>query len=148
MRRGAFVALVAAATLIAAGCGSSSHALTRTQLANRAEAICKRLNRETLALYRSISAGHDVQDPTLARVVEEVAARQRQAVAQLDALEPPSGVAARYDQFNAAMQAVVRMQRPAEALIGGDDPQLQSRGLQMGKALRLAKDIGIPHCPS
>jgi len=148
MRRGVSVALAAVAVLVAAGCGSSSQPLTRSQLASRAEAICHRVNQQTLALYRSVQGSRSADKAALARVLSEVAARQRAAVKQLDALEPPSTVKARYQQFNAAMHAVVSMQRPASAIVGGDDPQLEERGVQMGKALRLAKGIGIEHCPS
>jgi uncharacterized protein with von Willebrand factor type A (vWA) domain len=97
-RRLAAIAL-AATTLAASGCGSSSKPLTRAELTAKANAICKTVS--TKISSKTIKTQQDI-----ARVATELASFEQTALTQLSKLVPPAKLENDWKQFVAGAQTL------------------------------------------
>jgi hypothetical protein len=84
-----------AAALTASGCGgSSSKALTRAELTQKADAICKRVNVKLGATSGQVKTQAD-----LARLAPQLVSFEQGALAELSKLVPPSNLASDWKEI-------------------------------------------------
>jgi hypothetical protein len=94
---------IAAATLLASGCGGSSgssRSLTRAELTAKANAICRRVNaRLTSSLLRN--------PQELARIAPRMVTFEQTALTELTNLNPPASLANDWQQIVAGAETLV-----------------------------------------
>lgn len=98
---------VAAAMLVAGGCGSASKPLTEAAFAQKGNAICRNASaigrRETLVAVAAMKR-HDVA--TVNRLRDKIAATDRQGLAELRKLKPPKALQGQFARYMAIEQQV------------------------------------------
>jgi hypothetical protein len=142
---GALVAALAL-TLAIAGCGGDDEPSTRGDFASEANAICKRVNRDTIRALRDAQKGQEIREsrgPVYAELVVKVAEIRQRGVDDLDALTPPDGQADAYDRFVETRRAGVELLPTESQAEAGEDPQGQKRAAQESTGSKLARRLGI-----
>lgn len=90
---------LAAATLAASGCGSSSKPLTRAELTAKADTICKTVTAKLAS--KTIKSQQDI-----ARIAPELAGFEQAALADLGKLVPPAELEGDWKRFVAGAQTL------------------------------------------
>lgn len=105
-RRIAARALAAAAlstAALASGCGSSSPPLTRAQLVEKANSICRRV----AAKVEAVAKGQNVNSPQqLASLASKLSGLEQSALDELGKLVPPAAMEADWKRFIAGAQSL------------------------------------------
>ncbi len=83
---------IAATTVAIAGCGGSEKPLTHAELVSKANAICK-----TVTAKLATKRANSVQD--IARVAQELASFEQQALSELSKLVPPANLESDWKHF-------------------------------------------------
>jgi hypothetical protein len=146
--RAAVMALVLTFAVGVAGCGGDE-APTRAEFVKQADAMCKRSKR-----------GFTAEDQSNAvQFARGLIERQRELIADLDALEPPEELAARVNRYLGALRTSADL---SEQLVNEVDPEADGSVPVSGKAgavakqrskasheaADLAKEIGLKACGS
>jgi hypothetical protein len=142
---------VAVPAFVAAGCGSGSERLTKSEFVTQADAICAKYEQRVQAAMRGVPAGDSAQ---LASAIERVLPVIRKGNDELRALSPPENLQGRYDRWMQIADGEVNAARKLhDALRDNDQPGVQTafRQLQQRDADqdRLARELlGLTGCAS
>jgi hypothetical protein len=133
-----FVAVVVTTAIAAGGCGSSgsSHPLSRAELRKQANAICTHREAQlqtVIARSKSPAGAQRAALPTLDK-----------ALADLDALEPPAAVKAKYARFVSDERTHIAEIRSG---LSGKPTDHRTAAALGHERLRLMRGLGIT-CPN
>jgi hypothetical protein len=97
--------VIAALTVLAAGCGASSTSNPKAKLIAQADAICKPLNARRKAANKQVGAVTSAATlPKVAQIAPLLAAFERNAVAELRKLSAPATLAENWRKIVAGLQ--------------------------------------------
>jgi hypothetical protein len=148
MRLRVVAGVAAGVALAVSGCGGSS-SLNRTQLVQRADAICSRIDKQVVASIRSVGVGGQGRRGSLSQVYAAAQPHWTQGLRDLDALTPSGDVRPAYDQMVSMMRA--RWTTTAEASkqeerFGETDPRRKAKQRREQEIDRIDHRIGLRTC--
>lgn len=115
---------VAAAALVAGGCGSKDRRLTKAEFVKRANAICAKYEQRVRSRMAGIPAGNEKQ---LASSIEKVLPVIRKGNDELRSLKPPETLQARFDRWMGIADAeVAAASKLHDALRKSDQKAIQA----------------------
>lgn len=138
MHRKVAVALVAALALVAAGgCGGGSDSLSRAELAQRADAICRRAQSRAQTLMRQLATSARGRRVDFNDLRPQIATLLQDLADDLDGLSPPDELKDEMDEF------VSIMSDRADAMRAGRE--VDETGANRRSA-SLARTLGFRFC--
>lgn len=138
-----------------AGCGASTHAkpaeLTVAQMRTRADAICKRLNEQTIkALNEANNAGGPNQSSAERRAYAELTVTTtgylRRAAREIDALEAPAKFRAGYASLADALRGVAGGFPTRAETMAYRDPRAKQRDEERRHVAAIAHKLELEVC--
>lgn len=144
----AFVGMVAALALFAAGCGSggsdSTVAVTKAQFIKKVDALCEEREKERSnkvnAEAATLKPGENLSDARQTRMVETIIfPSYAKMIENVESVEPPKGDEA---EINELIKAMEKAQQKVEA----DPRQAVFSVVMFEEANELATKYGLKHC--
>ena len=140
---------IATTAIAAAGCGSSKQQISATELAQKADAIC----RDEQAKFDQIQTHPPANAKVAADQTSELIDVSDVASSHLRDLEPPEQLSARYDAYlRARDDAVDEMKRGQDAADNQDSAGYSEAQTAVGRSAarrqKLAASVGLKVCGS